>query len=339
MTKSALLFVHSTFFVDGIWQMYRFDEKMTLWFDECSNHGTTGPMGSSVSTRRRSKRLDWRLWQYIHLTIAVATFLMFAYAASVAHEILDILRHSSAASYPSRPIPRIKPYDNNINDDKKRIRTVEDTGPIKILVVYGPSDDPYLPLMADRVADGIRSSSARQQRQDGSSAPLVEVSLKTIDAVVFREDVLTADAVVVGSAVENGNTHHAVQRWINTEWDILEDFSQKVGAAFVTAGGISAGEELATTHLLQSMMVFGMIVVGGMDWTSPFGASAVTYEQPFTTQANTNEQAKQYFDSVCYQPNNELIHPLFLDKAFGLGVRVGQVTARLYQSCTTVAKQ
>jgi multimeric flavodoxin WrbA len=37
----------------------------------------------------------------------------------------------------------------------------------------------------------------------------------------------------------------------------------KIGAAFVSAGGISAGEELTQLSILHSMLIFGMIVVGG----------------------------------------------------------------------------
>ena len=50
----------------------------------------------------------------------------------------------------------------------------------------------------------------------------------------------------------------------------------KVGAAFVTAGGISAGEEAVQLAILRAMLVYNMIVVGGADWTAAFGASAVT---------------------------------------------------------------
>ncbi len=55
----------------------------------------------------------------------------------------------------------------------------------------------------------------------------------------------------------------------------------KIGAAFTTGGGISAGEELVQVGILHSMLVFGMVIVGGEQWTSAFGASAVTSEDPF----------------------------------------------------------
>lgn len=54
--------------------------------------------------------------------------------------------------------------------------------------------------------------------------------------------VLAADGVILGSSVENANTHPDIQKWINDSWDVTQDLSNKVGAAFVTAGGLSARE-------------------------------------------------------------------------------------------------
>ena len=74
----------------------------------------------------------------------------------------------------------------------------------------------------------------------------------------------------------------------------------------MTGGGISSGEELVQTSLLQAMMVFGMIIVGGDDWKSSFGASAVTAEGTYTQELN----------------------PLFLLKGEQLGKRVQEVVLR-----------
>jgi hypothetical protein len=75
----------------------------------------------------------------------------------------------------------------------------------------------------------------------------------------------------------------------------------------VTAGGISAGGEIVQMNILQSMLVFGMIVVGGPDWTQPFGASAVTGEPPFEVDEQ-NEISDQ-----------------FIDKGYQLGERVAKL--------------
>ena len=79
----------------------------------------------------------------------------------------------------------------------------------------------------------------------------------------------------------------------------------------MTAGGISAGEEIVQMNILQSMLVFGMIVVGGPEWTQPFGASAVTGEPPFDVIAP---------DEIADQ---------FLEKGYRLGKRVAEITTKV----------
>jgi NAD(P)H dehydrogenase (quinone) len=135
-----------------------------------------------------------------------------------------------------------------------------------------------------------------------------EVTLKTVDQVTGL-DLVDADAIIVGSPVYNANVAPQVQQFI-TSWPFegmpLKD---KVGAAFVTAGGISAGEEITQMNILQSMLIFGMVVVGGPDWTAPFGASAIVGEPPFL-------------------PGQGLADA-FLEKGRKLGRRVAEIAARL----------
>jgi NAD(P)H dehydrogenase (quinone) len=136
----------------------------------------------------------------------------------------------------------------------------------------------------------------------------VQVVLKPVDQVSIP-DLLDADAIIVGSPVYNANVTPEIQRFI-AGWPFegmpLKD---KVGAAFVTAGGISAGEEITQMNILQSMLIYGLIVVGGPDWKSPFGASAIVGEPPFE--------------------NKEGIASQFLEKAHGLGMRVALLAKRL----------
>jgi multimeric flavodoxin WrbA len=86
----------------------------------------------------------------------------------------------------------------------------------------------------------------------------------------------------------------------------------KIGAAFVTGAGISAGEETVQLAILRAMLVYNMIVVGGPSWSEPFGASAVTGEPPFADTA-----ASAFVDSV------------FLEKGSRLGARVAEVAGLL----------
>jgi multimeric flavodoxin WrbA len=111
-------------------------------------------------------------------------------------------------------------------------------------------------------------------------------------------------------------------------WSLAEDLSSKVGAVFVTGGGISAGEELTMVNLLHSLLIFRFVVVGGERWTSAFGASAVVGEGPFEPLAKTHPGDRD-FPAICYPTDSDAVHALFRDKAVGLGERVASVASRL----------
>ena len=105
----------------------------------------------------------------------------------------------------------------------------------------------------------------------------VTVVLRSVKDATTK-DILAADAIIVGSPVFNGAVAPQVQEFINS-WPFKDaPLKDKIGGAFATGGGISAGEEFVQMNILRSMLVFGMIVAGGPDWTTAFGASAVTGE-------------------------------------------------------------
>ena len=146
-------------------------------------------------------------------------------------------------------------------------------------------------------------SLAEEVAKGSSSVTGVQVKLKSIQQTTTK-DLLDADAIIIGSPVYNANLTPEVVRFMS-EWPFEGNpLKDKIGAAFVTAGGISAGEELAQVQILQSMLIFGMIVVGGDEWTSAFGASAITNESVFKT---------------------EKIDTIFLQKGFRLGKRVATI--------------
>jgi len=150
-------------------------------------------------------------------------------------------------------------------------------------------------------------SLAEEVAKGASSIPGVQVVVKKIDQTTTK-DLLNADAIIVGSPVYNANIAPEVVQFMSTwpfEGNPLKD---KIGAAFVTAGGISAGEELAQVNILQSMLVFGMVVVGGNDWTSAFGASAITNEGVFKTAQ---------------------LDKIFLQKGYSLGKRVATIAKKM----------
>jgi NAD(P)H dehydrogenase (quinone) len=163
-----------------------------------------------------------------------------------------------------------------------------------VLITYY-SKTVHTQSLAEEVAKGVQS------------IPGVQVVLKSIDQTTTK-DLLEADAIIIGSPVYNANLTPEVVQFMS-EWPFEGNpLKDKIGAAFVTAGGISAGEELAQVNILHSMLIFGMIVVGGDNWTSAFGASAITNEGIFKT---------------------EKLDALFLQKGFILGKRVATITKKM----------
>jgi len=138
----------------------------------------------------------------------------------------------------------------------------------------------------------------------------VNVVLKPSNQTV-EQDLLNADAIIVGSPVYNANVSPEISRFI-ASWPFEgEPLKDKIGAAFVTAGGISAGEEIVQMNILQSMLIFGMVVVGGPNWTQAFGASAIVGEPPF--EAVSPEE----------------IDEQFLERGRALGKRVAELTLQI----------
>jgi NAD(P)H dehydrogenase (quinone) len=137
----------------------------------------------------------------------------------------------------------------------------------------------------------------------------VNVVIKRVEEAE-NKDLLNADAIIVGSPVHNANVTPQVSAFISS-WPFEDQpLKDKIGAAFVTAGGVSSGEEITQMNILQSMLIFGMIVMGGPDWSTPFGASAIRGDDFFTY--------------------DEPIHPGFLEKGSALGQRVAETAKKMH---------
>jgi NAD(P)H dehydrogenase (quinone) len=176
---------------------------------------------------------------------------------------------------------------------------------------YGFSKDKGKVLVVYYSKTGFTKQMAQAVWEGAKKVPNVEVKLLTVKEAV-ADDVLWADGIIVGSPVHNANIAVPVQKFINS-WPFANNpLRNKIGAAFVTGGGISAGEEIVQMNILRAMLMYGMIVIGGNDWLSVFGASAVTEEKPFDT----------YF-------KEKKVAPQFLDKARGLGNRVAELIIKL----------
>jgi NAD(P)H dehydrogenase (quinone) len=162
-----------------------------------------------------------------------------------------------------------------------------------VLIVYH-SDTGHTQQLAEAVAAGARGV-------EGS-----EVRLLPVDSV-SPEDVAWADALIVGSPVHAANISPPIMDFLGG-LPMGGEMRDKIGAAFVTAAGISAGEETVQLAILRAMLIYSMIVVGGPSWSEAFGASAITGEPPFADPA-----AASAVDSI------------FLAKGSRLGARVARV--------------
>ncbi|MBC6366435.1 flavodoxin family protein [Algoriphagus sp. AK58] len=161
-------------------------------------------------------------------------------------------------------------------------------------------------LIAYYSQSGNTQRLAEEIEKGAKSVSEVETRLLSIEKVT-EKDLLESSAIILGSPVYNANMAPAVQEFINSwpfEGSPLKD---KIGAAFSTGGGISIGEEGVLIDILRSMLIHGMIVMGGEEVEAAFGASAITGEGPF---------AKESIDGI------------FLKKAFGLGKRVAEMTLK-----------
>ena len=165
--------------------------------------------------------------------------------------------------------------------------------PLVLIAYYSQSGNTR--AMAQAVEEGAKSVSG------------VQVLLLPIEKV-SNQELLEAEAIVVGSPVYNANVAPEVQQFINS-WPFEgRPLKNKLGAAFVTGGGLSIGEELVQLNLLHSMLIQGMLVLGGAETEAAFGASAITGEAPFQT-GKVEEQ--------------------FLVKGRGLGKRVAEMALKI----------
>lgn len=133
--------------------------------------------------------------------------------------------------------------------------------PVTVLVTYD-SVDGHTEQLAKWIAAGAAED------------PEAEVHLKRVGEVT-PEELLWADAILVGSPVYNGGLTPPVGKFI-AEWPFEGGpLKNKVGAAFAAAKGASAGEEGVMLQILHSMLILNMITFGGDDWRSAYGVSYI----------------------------------------------------------------
>lgn len=102
--------------------------------------------------------------------------------------------------------------------------------------------------MAEAVAEGARSEGA-------------DVGLKSVEDVDM-EELLSYDAIVLGSPTYYGVMAADVKDFIDRSVTHHGDLEGKVGGAFSSSALIGGGNETTILSILQALLIHGMIVPG-----------------------------------------------------------------------------
>lgn len=117
----------------------------------------------------------------------------------------------------------------------------------KILIIY-QSVTGNTEAMAEAVEEGVKKAGVEVVRQ------------KIEDTSV--DDLLEPEGIIIGSPTYFAATTAEVKRLIDDSIKHYKNLEGKVGAAFVSAGGIGGGGETAILDILRAFLVHGMIVPG-----------------------------------------------------------------------------
>ena len=117
--------------------------------------------------------------------------------------------------------------------------------------------------LAEAIAEGV-------QNVEGVSAVLKN----TED--VTKEDFINSHGIVAGSPVYFGLMAAELKKVFDDFVGIRRKMEGKVGAAFATSGDPSGGKETTMISIFQSMLIYGMVIVGDpMSATGHYGVSCV----------------------------------------------------------------
>jgi NAD(P)H dehydrogenase (quinone) len=162
------------------------------------------------------------------------------------------------------------------------IVTAADT---RVLIVYD-SVDGHTEKVANWIAQGVKE-------QPDTSLRLLRVEQAT------HEDLIWADAILVGSPVYNAGLTPKIGTFM-AEWPFDDNpLKNRVGGAFVSSKGATAGAENAIFSILKTMMIFRLLVVGGEDWRSGFGVAYVLDGSSEQTLGFTEAQSKNLAARAC----------------------------------------
>lgn len=146
-----------------------------------------------------------------------------------------------------------------------------------LVAVQTQAADPFTVLIAYHSVTGNTEKMAQGVADGARAVPGTNVVLKRVGEVA-ADDLLSADAVIVGSPVYFASVSGEVKTFLDNwllKFGVFRDFKMrnKVGGAFSTGASISNGKETTMLAILEAMLMNQMIVVSG---GGAFGASATT---------------------------------------------------------------
>ena len=103
----------------------------------------------------------------------------------------------------------------------------------------------------------------------------VNALLKKTDDVT-KDDFMNSKGIIAGSPVYFGLMAAELKKVFDDFVSLRKKMEDKIGAAFTTSGNVSGGKETTMLSIHQSMLIYGMIIVGDpMSASGHYGVSCV----------------------------------------------------------------
>ena len=96
---------------------------------------------------------------------------------------------------------------------------------------------------------------------EAMNSAALETECKSVDETTI-EDLLAADAIVVGSPTYYGLMSFEIKRLFDESVSKHGQLDGKVGAAFSSSANVGGGNETTVMAILQMMLIHGMIIQG-----------------------------------------------------------------------------
>ena len=125
----------------------------------------------------------------------------------------------------------------------------------------------------------------------GATAGGADVRFLSCKNATYTNDVLWADAIVVGSPTHYGNPSADILGWFEKEWEngfYDPALNGKLGAAFATGGGMNQGVEHVVTGLQRALESFRIRYIApdpSRNGYHSYGGVAITGTEPFNLTA------------------------------------------------------